>query len=895
MLVTREVLKAIARTQFFMFESATKRAAMQIFFDNPRFTSDAMWQSSHHAGRIVDWIFALKAGMPEPLRLDSDPTAVAEAAPEDASEPDRRVTFAAGNAPVAETTPTAVDEAKQTAAAPPSSAVAPNPVVEAVAAAATPDAPLVLGLASAVQEGQPPLAPAMPPQYPPPPQHPPAPPLPPGGGPASAPAEASASAVKQENSLEGAGTPAAPTPIPAAVDVGQQTSTQPSVSGSVGNGDNQDAAAVTAPVQEVTAAPESGTPVSPSPHDTNRRASVAEVAAATAAISAEVAAASKAMQERIEALERWRLKQLRESFAEQHEAERVAEAADVGVDATSAGVLGNSVIIQGVNGGPNVEAEAPRRRRSTGNSDGYMMMLRMRGRRMEVESLTAEVMTLKQAMEKRWSELQQHGGDSKASVEEQAKVAPASVALPYLDQEGTVNHMPFRAVHESITKLQPMGELVTVSVFASLPRVERQALALMRGQPLRSPIIRIDCVTHDGRRSLPLQVKLSELALLLSGRIDHQDWALEQRATPVLYNAWKWLVSHFQAEWAVMGAEDARAMVAAKEDNGGMVPSGVHQFERLKLVLHHVVGLGVLSCPNHADVHVHAQQIEDHIAFYGEQSLTLTNEDGAVEMVAPAKIRAAKLDAVSFWRMASTNPVDEVEEAKKKLLIVQENVAITRKQVEAQVLAEAAAREGVAVDDSTSVGDTQAENTGVEVSADLIGAVEELTKDETAQKQAEEAVLDAIKKQAAAKAAEAAREAFAAAAELQADKDARKEAEAAKVLEKWSFEHYNRSRKEDADTAHGPQLYNSLPASALTRVCSRMGIKSSRKGKPALAFNKLLYSERTVRGWWCPGLLFAMSTHVVYALLDRPFPVWQSPRRCTHMLKACFSLFAPIF
>lgn len=60
MLATREVLKAVGRTEYFMFSSATKRAAMQIFFDNPRFTSDTMWEASHHAGRVTDWIFALK-------------------------------------------------------------------------------------------------------------------------------------------------------------------------------------------------------------------------------------------------------------------------------------------------------------------------------------------------------------------------------------------------------------------------------------------------------------------------------------------------------------------------------------------------------------------------------------------------------------------------------------------------------------------------------------------------------------------------------------------------------------------------------------------------------------------------------------------------------------------
>lgn len=371
-------------------------------------------------------------------------------------------------------------------------------------------------------------------------------------------------------------------------------------------------------------------------------ASPAPVTPVAPPMDAATAAAAAAMQERIEALERWRLQQLQESFARQHEAERAAEAVEAGLDPQSA-LHGdrNSVVIAGMRGGPGVETAVPKRRRSTGNSDGYLMALRMRGRRLEVESLTAEVMTLKSAMERRWNELQQAGGESRSSVIDQTlgvpAGAPSSAHVTQLmhETETSLQRTPFRGVHESITKvrathragargdslhsrlslppppgshglgtqLRPMDELVTVTITASLPSAHRQAAALVRGALLPTPIIKVAAATHDGQYSNTMLAKLSEMALLLSGRIDLQDWKLDQRVTPVLYNMWKWLVAHFTGEWVPPNPDQPPDLQAGAEE----------QRAKFRLSLRHIVGLGVLTCTGKPDVHVHAQQIEDQV------------------------------------------------------------------------------------------------------------------------------------------------------------------------------------------------------------------------------------------------------------------------------------------
>ena len=383
-----------------------------------------------------------------------------------------------------------------------------------------------------------------------------------------------------------------------------------------------------------------------------------------------------------------------------------------------------------------------------------------------------------------------------------------------------------------------------------MPRPERQALALSQGALLRSPIIRVEAVAQDGRRSNALQVKLEELALLMAGRIDLKDWTLAQRVTPVLYSAWKWLGMHFVAEWAVAGPEEALAMQAGAREGGEMAALTGQQFQVLKLSLRHVVGLGVMSCPGKPEVHVHAQQIEDHIAFYGEQSLTLALDDGSVETLAPAKIRAAKLDHISFWRLAACSSVNEVEEAVKRLELLKAEVAILRKRTEADVLAAAAKEEGIEVpgdQDEPTAPDASAEGEQAHVvTDDMAAAIAEAARDDTAALEAAESRLEALHKQAAAAAAVAAAKAYAEAAALETEKQVLDETAAQEALDIWSFEPYNRARREDADTIHGQQLYNSLPDSALTRVCRRLSIKKSRKGTPALAFNKLLFSERSV-------------------------------------------------
>ena len=387
-----------------MFASSTKRAAMQIFFDNPRCTSDTMWQASHHAGRVMDWIFALRAGMPGPARVSPGPRTDAPSAKPVDGQPESERKASADDA-----------------------AAASNPVAASVAAAANPAEAVVSEIADAVNAGQPPIAPALPPEYPPPPKYPPAPPPPPNGGPVVA------------------STAKAPGATVQVADAEQQTSAQPSVVGTADQAASPSPSAVTA----AEAAPDSSaTPQAPAPTQ------------AVATDPAAVAAAA-AMQERIEALERWRLQQLQESFAKQHEAERAAEALEAGLDPQATLQSQNSVVIAGVHGGPSVETAVPKRRRSTGNSDGYLMTLRMRGRRMEVESLTAEVMELKNAMEMRWKQLASTtGGDTRSSVTSNLGVpmhAAMTAARPppvLLHEEGTIDHTPFKTVHESITKVR---------------------------------------------------------------------------------------------------------------------------------------------------------------------------------------------------------------------------------------------------------------------------------------------------------------------------------------------------------------------------------------------------------------------------------------------------------
>ena len=385
-----------------------------------------------------------QTGMPEPVRVNnkgrrvsfqsSSATATAGAK---AAAPADKSGGTPGTGPPAAAGPADTEASAATELRPTTADVSPADqaaAIAAVEAAATPGTAVVEGLANAVKEGQPPTAPALPPTYPPPPKHPPAPPLPPAGGPVAPPGPS-------------ADTPGVPTP-PVYQDADAQTgaSLAPSIAGS---------GAVAASAAASGAATPAGVP------DAAATTAGAAVTPVAPTMDAATAAAAAAMQERIEALERWRLQQLQESFARQHEAERAAEAVDAGLD-PHATVHGdkNSIVIAGMRGGPGVETAVPKRRRSTGNSDGYLMALRMRGRRLEVESLTAEVMTLKSAMERRWNELQQAGGESRSSVIDMTPAAPGEVPASTVNMtqlmhetETSLQRTPFRGVHESITKV----------------------------------------------------------------------------------------------------------------------------------------------------------------------------------------------------------------------------------------------------------------------------------------------------------------------------------------------------------------------------------------------------------------------------------------------------------